>query len=139
RFPGSELRDCGDFAKELANRLRRRPGPALAGGNIGHHAGGRGDLGASADLQVAGYAGLPAERGEIADHARSRDAGLRDQHRMAADDDVVTDLDEVVDLRPFADDRVAIGAAVDADAGADLDIVLDDDPPDLGHFQMSLR
>ena len=54
-------------------------------------------------------------------------------------DDVVADLHEIVDLGAFADDRVAIGAAVDRRPGADLDVVLDDDAADLRHFQMALR
>ena len=90
-------------------------------------------------VRCPGNARLPAERGEIADHARSRDAGLRHQHRMTADDDVVADLHQVVDLRPLADHGIAVRAAIDRHAGADLDIVLNDDAPDLGHFEMPPR
>ena len=54
--------------------------------------------------------------------------------RMAsrADDGVVADLDQVVDLGPAADDRLPEGGPVDGGIGADLDVVLDDDPTDLG-------
>ena len=62
-----------------------------------------------------------------------------DQHRVATDDDVVADLHQIVDLRALADDRVAVGAAVDRYAGANLDIVLNDDAADLGHFEMPPR
>ena len=48
------------------------------------------------------------------------------------------DLDEIVDLRPLADDGIAVAAAVDGRVGADLDIVLDDHPPDLRHLQVPL-
>ena len=54
-------------------------------------------------------------------------------------DDVVRDLDEVIDLRPLADHRVAARAAVDRGVGADLDVVLDDDAADLRHLQVALR
>ena len=64
---------------------------------------------------------------------------LGDDHAMAADDDVVADLHEIIDLRALADDRVAIGAAVDGRAGADLDVVLDDDAADLRHLEVAAR
>ena len=56
---------------------------------------------------------------------------------MAADDDVVGDLNQLVDLGSLADDRVAVGAAVDRRPGADLDVVLDDDAADLRHLEMA--
>ena len=88
---------------------------------------------------MSGDARLTAEGGEIADGARSRDAGLGDQHRMATDDDVVADLHQIVDLRPLADHGVAVRAAVNRYAGADLDIILNDDAADLRHFEMPPR
>ena len=128
--------DGGDLAKKLPHGLGWRAGPPLAGGNIGHHAGCRGDLGARTDRQMSGNARLTTEGGEIADGARSRDAGLRDQHRMASDDDVVADLHQIVDLRPLADDGVPVRAAVNRDPGADLNVVLNDYAADLRHFEM---
>ena len=62
----------------------------------------------------------------------------RDDDAMAADDDVVADLHEVVDLGALADHRVAAGAPVDGGVGADLDVVLDDDAADLRHLEMAL-
>ena len=41
------------------------------------------------------------------------------------------DLHEIVDLGALADHGVADRAAVDRGVGADLDVVLDDDAPDL--------
>src|SRR5262249_1565365 len=46
-------------------------------------------------------------------------------------DHVVADLHEVVDLGPAADDGLAEGGPVDRGVGADLDVVLDADDPDL--------
>src|SRR5450830_1320895 len=57
---------------------------------------------------------------------------------MPADADIVAYLDKVVDLGAFTDHGVANGAAVDGSAGADLDIVLDDDAPDLRHLEVAL-
>ena len=56
---------------------------------------------------------------------------MRNDHTMAADDDVVPDLDEIINFRALADDRILKGAAVDGRVGPDLDVVLDDDPADL--------
>ncbi len=43
----------------------------------------------------------------------------------------MSDLHEIVDLGAFADNGIAVGAAVDSGAGADFHIVLDDDATDL--------
>lgn len=58
---------------------------------------------------------------------------------MAAYLDVVTDLNEVIDLGAFADDRVTRRASVDTGPGADLHIVLNDHAAKLRHFQMAHR
>src|SRR3990172_696364 len=57
---------------------------------------------------------------------------------MPANADIVAHLDQVVDLGALADYGVANGAAVDGGAGADLDVVLDDDASDLRHLEMAL-
>ena len=77
---------------------------------------------------MAGDARLPAGDDEIAEFGRAGYPDLADDDAMAADDDVMGDLNEIIDLGPLADDRVAIGAAIDGGIGADLDIVLDDRP-----------
>ena len=57
---------------------------------------------------------------------------------MPANADIVADLDQVVDLGAFADHGVADGAAVDRGAGPDLDVILDDDAPDLRDLEVTL-
>ena len=139
--PGRRRQPTQDraLAEKLALRDGRGAAPFLARRHVVHHPGLGGDLGAGADGQMAGQAGLAAEGGEIADHGRARNAALRHQHAMAADDDVVGDLNQVVDLGSLADDRVAVGAAVDRRPGADLDVVLDDDAADLRHLEVPAR
>ncbi|MNE50433.1 hypothetical protein D3C80_1450060 [compost metagenome] len=46
----------------------------------------------------------------------------------------MADHDQVIDLGVLADDRVAIGAAVDAGVGPDGDAVLQDDAAKLGNI-----
>src|ERR1700738_5535023 len=58
---------------------------------------------------------------------------------MPADCHIVADLDLIVDFCAFADHGVAQTAAIDGRAGADFDIVLDQDPSGLRDFQMATR
>jgi hypothetical protein len=51
-----------------------------------------------------------------------------------ADRHVVAELNEVVDLRPLADPALPKGRPVDGRVRPDLDVCLDDRPPDLGNF-----
>ena len=88
---------------------------------------------------MALHGDLAADRDEILDGRGAGDADLGDDHAMAADHHVVGDLDQVIDLGALADHRVAARAAVDGGVGADLDVVLDDDAPDLRHLQVPLR
>ena len=65
---------------------------------------------------------LAADRDEVLQRRRAGDADLRHDHAMAANDHVVGDLHEVVDLSALPDDRVPAAAAIDRGAGADLDV-----------------
>ncbi len=67
------------------------------------------------------------------------DSALADHDTVAANGDVVADLDQVVDLAAFADDGIVKRTAVDGAARADLDPVLDDDPSGLRYLQVPLR
>ena len=53
-------------------------------------------------------------------------------------DNIVADLHQIVDLGALADHGVADRAAVDGGAGADLHVVLDDDPADLRDLAMAV-
>src|SRR6476469_7044800 len=56
---------------------------------------------------------------------------------MPANADIVTYLDQVVDLGTFADHRVADGASIDRGAGPYLDVVLNNHEPDLRDFDVT--
>ena len=60
-------------------------------------------------------------------------------HAVPPDLHIVADLHQIIDLGALADHRVAQRAAVDRGAGADLDIVLNDDPAQLRNFDMAGR
>src|SRR5262245_8875654 len=57
---------------------------------------------------------------------------------MPANADIVAHLNQVVDLCALADDRVADCTAIDGRAGSYLDIVLNDNAPDLRHLEMPI-
>src|SRR5580700_2782373 len=86
-----------------------------------------------ADGHMIGKAHLAAQDGEIADGGTAPDAHLGHQHHVAAHLSIVADLDQIIDLGAFADHGITQGAAVDGVGGADLDIILDNHPPELGN------
>src|SRR5665213_483242 len=105
----------------------------------GDHGAAPGEPGARPDRRMIGNGHLPAHDNKIADRTTSRDTHLGDQHHMAADLNIVADLNQVIDLGAFADHGIAQGAAVDGGGGADLDVILDNHPPELGNPHMTRR
>src|SRR4029453_11012013 len=57
---------------------------------------------------------------------------------MPANADIVAHLNQVVDLCALADDRVTNCTTIDGRAGPDLDVVLNDNAPDLRHLEMAI-
>src|SRR5262245_13019838 len=57
---------------------------------------------------------------------------------MPANADIVAHMNQVVDLCALADDRVADCTTIDGRAGPYLDIVLNDNAPDLRHLEMPI-
>src|SRR5690606_1237983 len=90
-------------------------------------------------LDVASRAGLTAHHHEVTELRRASNRHLRNQNAIAADDDVVPDLDEIINFRTRPDAGILKGAAVDGGIGPDLDIVSDQNTAYLRHFQMSPR
>src|SRR5262249_61960052 len=101
----------------LDHRLSRKSRPASPRRNMRHYAGARTEHGTFTDRQMVGNAALPAQHGVISYRYAARYADLRDDQAMPADADVVSDLNEIVDLGAFPDDRVTGRAAVDRRVG----------------------
>src|SRR5690242_9963010 len=93
----------------------------LAGGNAGLCA----HDGPRLDSDVIGDAHLSGEDDAFFDHAAAGDAGLRCYDDVATDADVMTDVDEIVEFHPVADDGGIEGAAIDGAVSADLDVIAD--------------
>ena len=87
-------------ATSRAHSLNGRAGVASHAGARIHiildvlHAG---DLRAVADFDVTNYTGLRAHDHEVVEFRRARNAALGNDYAMAADDDVVGYLHEIVD------------------------------------------
>src|SRR6516164_9078067 len=122
----------------LDHRLSRKSRPAPPRRNMRHHAGARTEHGTFTDRHMIGNTDLPAQHGVIPYRYTARYADLRDDHAMPADVDVVSDLNEIVDLGAFPDDRVAGCTAVDRRVGADLDVILDNRSACLRNFLMAV-
>src|SRR4029453_16844980 len=86
---------------------------------------------------MADDAHLAAEDHEIAEFRAPRNTGLGHDNAMPSDHHVVPDLDEIINFAALPDHGIAQGAPVDGGIGADFYPVLDDDPADLRHFQVS--
>ena len=93
--------------------------------------------GSIADMNVVANANLPGHDDVIAGRGAAGDADLRANEVVSTETAVVGDHHQVVDLRPFADHRRAVGAAVDRRRGADFDVGGDFDIAKLGRQQMS--
>lgn len=85
---------------------------------------------------MARHARLARQGDAISDQGSAGDAGERHNEAVLADDDVVRDLHQVVDLSAPLDHRRTAHAPIDGDVGADLHIVFDDHRADVRHFML---
>ena len=81
----------------------------------------------------------PADHATGSDGRASGNARASRDRRMRTDDDVVSHLDLVVELRPIMHDGILNGAAIDGGVGADFDIVADTDASHLRHLDPTTR
>ena len=97
------------------------------------------DLRTRPDLYVARRTRLATHHNEIAEFGRSGNSRLADYDAVSANNDVVPDLHEIINFRAFTDDRILKSTAIDRCIGTDLYMILNHNPADLRHFQMSGR
>src|SRR3984957_14733221 len=117
----------------LAERPRRKPAPLRARRHVGDDAAARAEPRARADREVVGDADLATQHDVVSDIDAAGDPGLRHDEAMASDRAIMPDLHQIIDLSSLPDHGIAGSTAVDRRVGADLDVVLDDDPADLGN------
>jgi len=80
---------------------------------------------------MTGEPGLAARHDKIAEPGTARDADLASQHATAADHDIVCNLHQIIDHRSRADYGIMAGASVNCRIGANIDVVTDNDTPEL--------
>ena len=110
---------------------RRIARPRFTGRNITKNARLRSQPSPLSDGVMPRDANLAEEHGTILDAHRPRDANLRHDEAHFANPHVVRDLDQIVDLRSGANDRVIDAAAIDGRVRTDFDVVLDDAATDM--------
>jgi hypothetical protein len=119
RRPLSKSFDGRYLARPLIEWTRGRASHAGAGIHIVLDMRHAGDLRAGADLHVADDTGLPTHHDEVAEFRRTSNAALGHDYAMTADDDVVGNLREIVDLSALADGRVRQSTSIDGGVGAE--------------------
>ena len=88
---------------------------------------------------MVGNTYAPAEHTALSDDDTTRQAGMGCNDTIPANDHVVGDLYEIVDLGILADDSVVQGAAVDTRIGANRHAILDDDTSKLRNVNNTAR
>ena len=122
-----QLRERDLLAHLLFFGRRRNSDDARSGGNVAHDAGHRAERRAVADADMIAKTDAAGHDDVIAGRNASGDSNARANHVAFADFAVVRDHDVIVDFGAFADNRRVVSAAVDRRAGADFDVILDDD------------
>src|SRR6476469_1306511 len=125
------------FAEPLLHRLCRRSAPSRAGRHIAVNYADARNLCTFADRDVSGKANARAQHNKILKSRTARNSGLSNDNAMSADAHIVAYLNQVVDLGALSDDRVADSAAVYGCPSANFNVILNDNPADLRHFEMS--
>ena len=109
----------------------------LATCQIGGHSGTSGEDGFCAHRDMSADSGLGGNGDVILDATTACQSTLGNDEAMFANNDVVSDLDEVVDFCSFADDGLSEARTINGGVGADLHVVADFDDADLVDFDVA--
>ena len=107
----------------LSIGLGRVSEPLFSVRNVVHNTGLRRNRGAVPDFEVAGKTYLAGDNDVITKLGASSNAGLRYDEAMFPDCHIVCDLNQVIYLGAFADNRRAKRTSIDSDIGADFNVV----------------
>src|SRR5512139_2687962 len=119
-------------------RFCRGTAPACARWHIGFHVTRGRELGSLAHLDVGTQANPRTQYYKVFQGRPFGNPGLCHHNAMAANSDIVADLNQIVDLAALADHGVARGTAVDGASRTDLHVVLDNDASYLRDSAMGL-
>jgi hypothetical protein len=130
---------CSGLSHELGEWNRRTATHRLSGSHITHESAFGGNPGSIADVQMAGKPSLASDHNEIIKPRASRDADLPGKNAAATEDDVVPDLNQVINHRAGPDNRIVPRSPVDRSISADVNIVADQNAPELWDFDRCFR
>src|ERR1700757_4362987 len=88
---------------------------------------------------MTGEPTLSSDHHKITEPRAPRDPHLTREDTATAEYHVVSDLHEIINHRPRADLRIVPGSPIDRGIGADIDIVSDQDTPELRDFDRRFR
>src|SRR6266566_6408767 len=129
----SEPVDPGNLLLCLGQRDGRASPPCPAADVLGNTTL-RTDGGVIANLDMPNDTSLTANQDTLTDPHTAGNSGLRCDDGILADHNVVCDLHEIVDLCSLLDPGSAKTGAIDGRVGADLDIIVDLNDPELLNF-----
>ena len=104
---------------------------------IAHHTGLRADRRLIAKLEMPRDAGLRCDHAVITQPRAARKAHLAHHKAVTANNDVVSDVHEIINLRPLANDSGTEPASIDGCVRANLDVVVNNDISDLENLAMT--
>src|SRR3546814_448858 len=135
----AEALDVAELPEELVPRDGWLADEDAAGREVADHPGIGHDDGIVADRGVIRGADAARQHHPVADAGAAGQADIAADQAVLADRHVVSDQHQVVDLGAAAHRRRGNGAAVDGAAGADFDVVAQDDRAERGEDRKSTR
>src|SRR5262249_10158128 len=129
-----EPRQRGDLAEKLTHRNGRRAEHRLARRHVAHYPRLSPDARALADPKMARKPTLRSNDHVVFQDGRAGNSRLRNDYATLSKFYVVPDLHQIINPAAFADDCVGSCAAIDRGVGADLDVICNHYPAELGHL-----
>jgi hypothetical protein len=85
-------------------------------------------------MQMAGEPTLTPDHDKILKPRAPRDPDLTGENAASPENDVVPDLHQIINHRASANHGVGSGSSIDRGVGADVHIIANQDPAELGDF-----
>ncbi len=88
---------------------------------------------------MVGYSNLACQNHKVAKLNAARQTHFRREYAMPANEGVVPNMNEIINLGAFTDHRIGQSAPIDAGIRPNLDVVLNDDTTKLRDFEVPAR
>jgi hypothetical protein len=127
----SHSSESSDLSEEISFWLSGESNNIHARGNIPHHSGLCPDPRAVPDPEMSIEGGLASHLDEILQGGRTGNTGLSYDDATSAEDNIVSDLNQVIEARTGANHSVLRRTSIDGCIGANFDIVPENDAAEL--------